>query len=44
VLTPTGSRLRALLLERMTAPPPGLERLSLREQRALARILRRLLD
>ena len=44
VLTPTGSRLRALLLERMTAPPAGLERLSLREQRALVRILRRLLD
>jgi DNA-binding MarR family transcriptional regulator len=44
VLTATGSRLRALLLDRMTAPPPGLERLSLREQRALARILRRLLE
>jgi DNA-binding MarR family transcriptional regulator len=43
VLTPTGSRLRALLLDRMTAPP-ALERLSLREQRALVRILRRLLD
>ncbi len=44
VLTPTGSRLRALLLERMTAPPAALERLSLREQRALARILARLLE
>jgi DNA-binding MarR family transcriptional regulator len=44
VLTPTGSRLRALLLDRMTAPPAALERLSLREQRALARILKRLLE
>jgi DNA-binding MarR family transcriptional regulator len=44
VLTPTGSRLRALLLDRMTAPPATLERLSLREQRALVRILRRLLE
>src|SRR5687768_18346056 len=43
VLTPTGCRLRALLVDRMTAPPPALERLSPREQRALARILRRLL-
>src|SRR5467141_1060894 len=44
VLTPTGSRLRALLLERLTAPPAALERLSLREQRALVRILTRLLE
>lgn len=44
VLTPTGSRLRALLLDRMTAPPANLERLSLREQRALVRILTRLLE
>jgi DNA-binding MarR family transcriptional regulator len=44
VLTPTGSRLRALLLDRMTAPPAALERLSLHEQRALARILKRLLE
>ena len=44
VLTPTGSRLRALLLDRMTAPPDALERLSLREQRALVRILTRLLE
>ena len=44
VLTPTGLRLRALLLDRMTVPPATLERLSLREQRALARILRRLLE
>lgn len=44
VLTPTGARLRTLLLHRMTAPPATLERLSLREQRALARILARLLE
>jgi DNA-binding MarR family transcriptional regulator len=43
VLTPTGSRLRALLLHRMTAPPAALQRLSVREQRALVRLLRRLL-
>jgi len=43
VLTPAGSRLRALLLDRMTAPPAALERLSPREQRELMRILRRLL-
>jgi len=44
VLTPSGARLRALLLDRMTAAPAALERLSLREQRALVRILRRLLE
>jgi MarR family transcriptional regulator, organic hydroperoxide resistance regulator len=44
VLTPTGSKLRTLLLDRMTAPPAALERLSPREQRALARILQRLLE
>jgi len=44
VLTPTGLRLRAVLLDRMTAPPTALERLSLREQRALVRILARLLE
>jgi DNA-binding MarR family transcriptional regulator len=44
VLTRSGSRLRALLLDRMTAPPTALERLSLREQRALVRILTRLLE
>ena len=42
-LTPTGSRLRALLVDRMTAPPATLERLSVRDQQALVRILRRLL-
>ena len=44
VLTATGSRLRALLVERMAARPPTLERLSLGEQRALVKILRRLLE
>jgi DNA-binding MarR family transcriptional regulator len=44
VLTATGSRLRALLLDRMTAPPAALDRLSLREQRELVRILTRLLE
>jgi MarR family transcriptional regulator, organic hydroperoxide resistance regulator len=43
-LTPTGSRLRALLLDRMTAPPATLRRLSAREQRELVRILTRLLE
>lgn len=43
VLTPTGARLRTLLVDRMTAPPAALERLSLREQRELVRILSRLL-
>ena len=44
VLTPTGSRLRALLQDRMTAPPATFERLTLREQRALVRLLSRLLE
>ena len=43
-LTPTGSRLRTLLLDRMTTPPATLKRLSVREQRALVRILTRLLE
>src|SRR5262245_41367374 len=42
-LTPTGARLRAALVDRMMAPPPALERLPVRQQRALVRILRRLL-
>jgi len=42
-LTPKGARLRALFLERMTTPPEGLERLSVREQQLLVRILGRLL-
>src|SRR6185436_9606212 len=44
VLTATGARLRALLVDRMTAPPAALERLSPGEQRALVRILERLLE
>jgi MarR family transcriptional regulator, organic hydroperoxide resistance regulator len=43
-LTPTGCRLRALLVDRMMAPPATLERLSDREQRELVRILTRLLE
>jgi DNA-binding MarR family transcriptional regulator len=42
-LTPTGTRLRAQLLDRMTAPPTTLKRLSVREQRTLVRILTRML-
>jgi DNA-binding MarR family transcriptional regulator len=44
VLTAAGTRVRALLLKRMTAPPAALDRLSLREQRALVQMLRRLLE
>jgi len=43
-LTASGSRLRTQLLDRMTAPPVTLERLSEREQRMLVRILTRLLE
>jgi DNA-binding MarR family transcriptional regulator len=43
-LTPLGERLRSALLERMTSSPPTLERLTEADQRALARILRRLLE
>src|SRR6266849_1746724 len=43
-LTSTGSRLRALLLDRMTTPPATLARLSVEDQRALVRILTRLLE
>jgi len=43
-LTPTGLRLRTLLLDRMTTPPATLRRLSVSEQRALVRILTRLLE
>jgi DNA-binding MarR family transcriptional regulator len=43
-LTPSGIRLRAVLLERMTRPPETLDRLSAAEQRSLVRMLRRLLD
>lgn len=43
-LTPLGARIRAALLDRMTSSPPTLGKLSEADQRALARILRRLLD
>ena len=43
-LTPAGARLRAIVLQRMTEPPDTLDRLSLDEQRALVKILKRLLD
>jgi MarR family transcriptional regulator, organic hydroperoxide resistance regulator len=43
-LTPAGARLRASVLERMTEPPESLDRLSSDEQRALVKILKRLLD
>ena len=43
-LTASGSRLRALLLDRMTTPPATLGRLTAQEQRALVRILTRLLE
>lgn len=43
-LTPLGARVRAALLERMTAPPAALARLSQEDQRALVTLLRRLLD
>jgi DNA-binding MarR family transcriptional regulator len=43
-LTPSGSRLRSMLLDRMTTPPATLKRLTLSEQRALVRILSRLLE
>jgi DNA-binding MarR family transcriptional regulator len=42
-LTPAGIRLRSTVLERMTRPPESLDRLSTVEQRALVRMLKRLL-
>jgi DNA-binding MarR family transcriptional regulator len=42
-LTPAGLRVRDLLVERMSTPPPILDRLSAGERQALVRILRRLL-
>jgi DNA-binding MarR family transcriptional regulator len=44
VLTPAGAHLRSIVMERMTQPPESLSRLSSDEQRALVRILKRLLD
>ena len=43
-VTPLGTKVRAALLDRMTSSPPTLGRLSAADQRALARILRQLLD
>ena len=43
-LTPAGARLRAVVLDRMSKPPESLDRLSQDEQRALVRLLRRLLE
>jgi DNA-binding MarR family transcriptional regulator len=43
-LTPTGARLRAELLRRMTREPHPLSRLSAREQRELVKILEKLLE
>ncbi len=43
-LTATGARLRTQLLDRMTAPPATLKRLSAAEQRSLVRMLSRLLE
>ena len=43
-LTPLGKKIRAALLDRMTSSPPTLGKLSEADQRALARILRRLLE
>src|SRR5262245_10502134 len=44
VLTATGARVRAALLDRMTSPPPALQRLSAREQRMLVRLLEQMLE
>ena len=43
-LTPLGAKVRSALLDRMTSSPPTLGRLSAADQRALARILRQLLE
>ena len=43
-LTPLGMKVRSALLERMTSSPPTLGKLSGADQRALARILRTLLE
>jgi len=42
-LTPAGLRVRDTLVERMSTPPPILDRLSRRERQELVRILSRLL-
>jgi len=43
-LTPAGARLRSTMLERISSPPESFARLPADEQRALVRILKRLLD
>jgi DNA-binding MarR family transcriptional regulator len=43
-LTARGTRLRTLLVDRMTTPPTTLTRLSARDQQTLVRILARLLE
>jgi len=43
-LTPAGVRLRSIVLEHMTTPPEILHRLSADEQRALVKMLERLLE
>jgi len=43
-LTPEGARLRSTVIERMTKPPAGWDRLTAADQHALVKILRRLLD
>jgi len=43
-LTPAGARVRTLLVERMTAPPTTLGRLSAEEQQMLVALLRRVLE
>ena len=42
IVTPEGARLRRRLLERLSAPPPAIGRLSPAEQRQLRDLLRRL--
>jgi MarR family transcriptional regulator, organic hydroperoxide resistance regulator len=44
VLTPTGLQVRALLVQRMSAAPATLDRLTDRERRMLVRLLQRLLE
>lgn len=44
VLTPTGARIRVQLQKRLAAPPDPFRRLSADDQRALVRILERLME
>src|SRR5689334_15899743 len=43
-LTPEGARLRSIMLERVTRPPESMDRMSSEEQKALVKILKRLLE